>query len=78
MQFKASPRLALAAAALMILSPAAIAQDEPEDGATQEASAEQEDEGGFPWGVLGILGLAGLLGAQRRERHIHIDARRNR
>lgn len=77
MQFKASARLALAAA-LMSLSTAAMAQDEPEDGATENVSAEQEDEGGFPWGVLGLLGLAGLLGAQRRERHIHIDARRNR
>ena len=37
---------------------------------------QQEDDDDFPWGLLGLLGLAGLLGLKKRERDIHVDARR--
>ena len=26
-----------------------------------------DDEDGFPWGLLGLLGLAGLMGGRKRE-----------
>ena len=26
-----------------------------------------EDDGGFPWGILGLAGLAGLAGLRRRD-----------
>ncbi|HEX9933210.1 MAG TPA: WGxxGxxG family protein [Allosphingosinicella sp.] len=70
----------LAAAALATLSPAAaFAQDNAgattgdEGGYTTRA----EDDNDFPWGLLGLLGLAGLLGLKKRDRDIHVDARRN-
>lgn len=28
---------------------------------------DQEDDDGFPWGILGLLGLAGLLGLKKRD-----------
>jgi MYXO-CTERM domain-containing protein len=69
---------ALAAAALAILSPAAaIAQDNAADTDTTYAAPAREDDDEFPWGLLGLLGLAGLLGLKKRERDIHVDARRN-
>ena len=32
------------------------------------APVEDEDDGGFPWGVLGLIGLIGLLGRKRHDR----------
>ena len=80
MQFMSSTKVALAAAALMAISPAvALAQDEVNNsgGDTQYAAQQQDDEDETPWGLLGLLGLAGLLGLKKRERDIHVDARHN-
>ena len=79
MQFKSSTKVALAAAALMAVSPAvALAQDEVNNsGETQYAAPQQDDDDEFPLGLLGLLGLAGLLGLKKRERDIHVDARHN-
>lgn len=32
-----------------------------------DTAQEDDDDGGFPWGVLGLLGLVGLLGMNRRD-----------
>jgi MYXO-CTERM domain-containing protein len=81
MRISALKHAALAAA--LALSPAAaLAQN---DTATTTTTADptyaqpvqQEDDDDFPWGLLGLLGLAGLLGLKKRERDIHVDARRN-
>ena len=70
----------LAIAALTLTPAAAVAQDAAtaENGATDTTynePVEREDDD-FPWGLLGLLGLAGLLGLKRKERDIHVDARR--
>jgi MYXO-CTERM domain-containing protein len=73
-------RGAILAAALAVLSPAA-ALAQSNTGATDTGYAttshDREDGDDFPWGLLGLLGLAGLLGLKRKERDIHVDARRN-
>lgn len=70
-----------ALAAALALSPAAaLAQTNDTVGTTDTTYAqpvEREDDDDFPWGLLGLLGLAGLLGLKKRERDIHVDARRN-
>ena len=33
----------------------------------QDTVANTTDDGGFPWGLLGLLGLAGLLGRRKVE-----------
>ena len=69
-----------ALAAALTLSPAAaLAQNDTGVGTTDTtyAAPVQEDDDDFPWGLLGLLGLAGLLGLKKRERDIHVDARRN-
>lgn len=70
-----------ALAAALALSPAAaLAQtNDTSVGTTDTTYAQpvQEDDDDFPWGLLGLLGLAGLLGLKKRERDIHVDARRN-
>lgn len=73
-QFRNSARLALAAAALTIVSPA-LAQYE--NNTTTTVTTEQREDNDFPWGLLGLLGLAGLLGRKKRESDIHVDARHN-
>jgi hypothetical protein len=75
-QFTKTARMALAAAALLTVSPA-LAQNSTDNvtSDTQYASTEREDDNDFPWGLLGLLGLAGLLGAKKRESDIHVDAR---
>jgi MYXO-CTERM domain-containing protein len=79
-QFISSTKIAIAAASLAALTPAAaLAQDEANNtGETQYAAPEREDDDEFPWGLLGLLGLAGLAGLKRKERDIHVDARNNR
>ena len=73
MKFRAS--VVFAAAALSVLSASAVAQEADETA----VEAEQEEEGGdYPWGFLGLAGLVGLLGPGKRNRRIHVDARRNR
>jgi MYXO-CTERM domain-containing protein len=73
-QFKHPARLALAAAALLTVSPA-LAQYETNN--TTTTTVEREEDNDFPWGLLGLLGLAGLLGGRKKERDIHVDARHN-
>jgi MYXO-CTERM domain-containing protein len=70
------------AAALMLSPAAALAQNDATAGTTGTtdttyAAPVQDDDDDFPWGLLGLLGLAGLLGLKKRERDIHVDARRN-
>ncbi|HEU0134036.1 MAG TPA: WGxxGxxG family protein [Allosphingosinicella sp.] len=71
-----------ALAAALTLSPAAaLAQNDTgtttATDSTYAAPVQREDDDDFPWGLLGLLGLAGLLGLKKRERDIHVDARRN-
>ena len=73
-------RGAILAAALTVMAPAAaFAQDNgtgtSDTGYTNRAQDNDDDD--FPWGLLGLLGLAGLLGLKKKERDIHVDARRN-
>lgn len=68
------------AAALTLTPAAALAQNDAAVGTTDTTYAQpvqQEEDDDFPWGLLGLLGLAGLLGLKKRERDIHVDARRN-
>ncbi|HEX8062044.1 MAG TPA: WGxxGxxG family protein [Allosphingosinicella sp.] len=67
------------AAALMLSPAAALAQNDTAGTAdtSYATPVQQEDDDDFPWGLLGLLGLAGLLGLRKRERDIHVDARRN-
>ncbi len=40
----------------------------PTDAAMAPAAAPvEDDDDGFPWGLLGLLGLAGLLGLRKRD-----------
>ena len=58
-----------------------LAQTAVADGSFPERMPdreEREDEGNPRLGLLGLWGLAGLLGLLRRERNIHVDARRER
>ncbi len=80
MQFTRSGKAALIAAALVALSPASAlaAQSGGETRTTTTRSTSTvEDEREFPWGLLGLLGLLGLAGLRKRERDIHVDARRH-
>jgi MYXO-CTERM domain-containing protein len=71
-------KAALLTAAVLTLSPAAaVAQDTANNTDTGYAAPEREEDDEFPWGLLGLLGLAGLAGLKKRERDIHVDARRN-
>ena len=51
------------------------------DATTQTAQPENDDDG-FPWGLLGLLGLGGLAGLNRRDntpqRVETVDASRHR
>ena len=38
---------------------------------------DDDDRGGFPWGLLGLLGLAGLLGTKRRDDDVRVDRTRD-
>ena len=38
---------------------------------------DDDDRGGFPWGLLGLLGLAGLLGTRRRDDDVRVDRTRD-
>lgn len=47
--------------------PMATATADPLATEPMADTAEDDDGGGFPWGVLGLLGLVGLLGMNRRD-----------
>lgn len=38
---------------------------------------DDDDDDGFPWGLLGLLGLAGLLGTKRRDDDVRVDTTRD-
>ena len=38
---------------------------------------DDDDDGRFPWGLLGLLGLAGLLGTRRRDDDVRVDRTRD-
>lgn len=43
-----------------------------------DTAEDDDDDGGFPWGVLGLLGLVGLLGMNRRDNGgDRVDTRRD-
>ncbi len=69
----------LAAATVTFVAAPAAAQTGTDantgDGYATQTVEREDDE--FPWGLLGLLGLAGLLGLRRKERDIHVDARRD-
>ena len=69
---------ALLMALLVAFAPPAYAQMDSADGSIQDQSLDRnaDDEGNPRLGLLGLWGLAGLLGLIRRERNIHVDARR--
>lgn len=54
--------LSLAGVILIGGAPAVLAQDASGEGTT---STDQNNDDGFPWGLLGLAGLAGLLGMNR-------------
>ncbi len=57
----------LAAAALVALTPAAAPAQGTGTVDTSYGNPQQEEDDGFPWGLLGLLGLAGLLPRKRKE-----------
>lgn len=78
MQFTKAGKAALIGAALMTLSPAPAMAAETTTTRTTTTQRNQGQEGNdIPWGLAGLLGLLGLLGLRKRERDIHVDARRH-
>ena len=74
------PHHVLAAAFLFTCAQPGLAQTAVADGSFPEdavAGDESDDEGNPRLGLLGLWGFAGLLGLLRRERNIHVDARRD-
>jgi MYXO-CTERM domain-containing protein len=67
-----------AAATLAALAPAAASAQGTGTTGTGTVDTSygdpQEDDDGFPWGLLGLLGLAGLLPRKRHER-VDVDNR---
>ena len=47
------------------------------DPMLNETDVDDDDDGGFPWGLLGLLGLAGLLGTRRRDDDVRVDRTRD-
>ena len=56
---------ALVLAALLATTPVAVVAQSMVNTA-DPVYTQQEDDDGFPWGLLGLLGLAGLLRLKRR------------
>ena len=70
------------AATLAFMAAPAMAQsgtaNDPNNGVdTYTTTTVEREDDDFPWGLLGLLGLAGLLGLKKKERDIHVDARRD-
>lgn len=77
MQFTKAAKAALMGAALITLSPAsATAAAVTETTRTSTTTQQNEGRRDIPWGLAGLLGLLGLLGLKKKERDIHVDARR--
>lgn len=78
MQFTKTVKAALIGTALIALSPAsamAAAVETTRTTTTQQNQGQRESD--IPWGLAGLLGLLGLLGLRKKERDIHVDARRH-
>ena len=65
--------LAVLGAFAMAVPAAAPAATATPPADTTVTPYQQEEDDGFPWGLLGLLGLAGLLGLRRRDDHVHVD-----
>ena len=64
-----------AAVALAAIAPAAaLAQGTGTGTVDTSYGNPQEEDDGFPWGLLGLLGLAGLLPRKRHDR-VDVDNR---
>jgi hypothetical protein len=77
-QFTKFRKAALIGAALASLSPVAAVAAEVETTrttTTQQNQGRQDND--IPWGLAGLAGLLGLLGLRKKERDIHVDARRH-
>ena len=73
--------LLLAALATPALGGIAFAQDGTVVPEIDTVQPVENDDDGFPWGLLGLLGLGGLAGLRRQEapeRVETIDASRHR
>jgi MYXO-CTERM domain-containing protein len=71
--------LAAAAASFLLTVPAAASAQGTGDAGTVDTSygnPQQEDDDGFPWGLLGLLGLAGLIPRKRHDHRVDVDTRR--
>jgi MYXO-CTERM domain-containing protein len=64
----------IAAVALAALAPAAGLAQGPGTVDTSYGNPQEEEDDGFPWGLLGLLGLAGLIPRKRHER-VDVDNR---
>lgn len=53
--------------------------NETDDDTTAAGDRElgDDEDDGFPWGLLGLLGLAGLLGLKRKDDHRDSDRHAN-
>ena len=65
---------ALAAAATLAAIASAPASAQGTGTVDTSYGNPQEEDDGFPWGLLGLLGLAGLLPRKRHER-VDVDNR---
>ncbi len=68
------PRTAVVLAGLVIglgTTSVALSQNTTANTTTPavNTTADNDDDDGFPWGLLGLLGLAGLAGLRRRDDH---------
>ena len=61
-----------AAAALAILSPGAASAQAAGEAVDTSYGNPQEQDDGFPWGLLGLLGLLGLIPRKRHDT-VHVD-----
>lgn len=77
MPIRKSAKTVAIAVAFIALSPIPAYAAETTTTNRTTTTTRADNEGGFPWGILGLFGLAGLLGLRKKERDIHVDARRN-
>lgn len=71
------PKFLAATLTLAVAVPVAAQDDAYRAGEpAQVEQTNREDDGDFPWGLLGLIGLAGLI-PTRQQREIRVDARRH-